>query len=100
MNNIDLDFSIDKYFEKLDNSIKIILLRKEKEILTYDILDTEKSKKNKLIFLKQKQYQMKIGEIWQEVLGSYKDYLNLKNRTFFWFRHIISYKKSSYRIKK
>jgi hypothetical protein len=78
MNNIDLDFSIDKYFEKLDNSIKIILLRKEKEILTYDILDTEKSKKNKLICLKQKQYQMKIGEIWQEVLGSYKDYLNLK----------------------
>jgi hypothetical protein len=57
MNNIDLDFSIDKYFEKLDNSIKIILLRKEKEILTYDILDTEKSKKNKLICLKQKQYQ-------------------------------------------
>jgi hypothetical protein len=54
MNNID--FSIDKYFEKLDNSIKIILLRKEKEILTYDILDTEKSKKNKLICLKQKQY--------------------------------------------
>ena len=27
--------------------------------------------------LKEKQRQMKIGEIWQEVIGNYKDFINL-----------------------
>ncbi len=33
---------------------------------------------NKVIALKEKQRQMKVGEIWQEVLGNYKEYVNLK----------------------
>lgn len=35
---------------------------------------------NKLVVLKekQKQRQMKIGEIWQEVLGNYQDFVNCK----------------------
>jgi len=80
MNNISLDsdFILSKYFELLDNKIKNILFRNEKDILTYDILDTEKTKINKLIVLKEKQRQMKIGEIWQEVLGNYNGYINLK----------------------
>ena len=50
----------------------------EKNVLTYDILDTEKSKTNKLLALKEKQRQMKVGEIWQEALGSYNGWCNLK----------------------
>jgi len=72
------DFSLSKYFESLDIRIQNILLRPVKDVLTYDILDTEKTKTNKLIVLKEKQRQMKIGEIWQEVLGNYNGYINLK----------------------
>jgi hypothetical protein len=72
------EFNLDKYFELLDERIKHILLRHENNILTYDILDTEKSKTNKLIALKEKHRLMKIGEIWQEVLGNYDEYINLK----------------------
>ena len=71
-------FELSKYFELLENNIKNILLRPENDILTYDILDTEKSKTNKLLALKEKQRQMKVGEIWQEVLGSYNGFINLK----------------------
>jgi len=71
-------FSLSKYFELLENDIQKILLRTENDVLTYDILDTEKSKTNKLLALKEKQRQMKVGEIWQEVLGSYNGFINLK----------------------
>lgn len=65
----DIEFSLSKYFESLENKIQSILSRPEKNVLTYDILDTEKSKTNKLLSLKEKQRQMKVGEIWQEALG-------------------------------
>jgi hypothetical protein len=71
-------FCLRKYYELLDNSVHNILSREEKYVLTYDILDTEKLKTNKLIALKERQRQMKIGEIWQEVLGNYKGCINLK----------------------
>jgi hypothetical protein len=71
-------FELSKYYKLLEKSICDTLSREEKEVLTYDLLDTEKRKKNKLIVLKEKQYQMKIGEIWQEVLGNYKTFKNLK----------------------
>jgi hypothetical protein len=58
--------------------IQKILLRTEKYVLTYDILDTEKSKTHKLLALKEKQRQMKVGAIWQEVLGSYNGFINLQ----------------------
>jgi len=76
MNEIDFEFG--EYFELLDSTIKDILLRPANDILTYDILDTEKSKTNKLLALKEKQRQMKVGEIWQAVLGSYNGFSNLK----------------------
>jgi|LakMenEpi03Aug12_release.lakeMendotaPanAssembly.Ray.scaffolds.fasta_scaffold70840_2 hypothetical protein len=69
---------MDTYLESLEKSIENIITRPERNDLTYDILDTEKSKKNKLISLKEKQRQMKIGEIWQEALGSYEGCINLK----------------------
>ena len=76
-NNVD-QFDKTKYFENLDLIICNILSRKEKNNLTYDILDTEEIINIKLITLKEKQRQMKIGEIWQEVLGNYDGYINLK----------------------
>jgi len=75
---IEDEFILSEYFEKMDTIIKNILLRPENDILTYDILDTEKSRKNKLICLKEKQRQMKIGEIWQEAIGNYDQFINLK----------------------
>jgi hypothetical protein len=74
-----MSFNKEEYFEKIDETIKNILTRKQKETLSFDILDTDKSKTNKLICLKEKQRQMKIGEIWQEVIGQYDGFINLKS---------------------
>jgi len=78
INQPDREFCLKTYFEIMETSIREILLRPENDVLTYDILDTEKSKGNKSIVLKEKQRQMKVGEIWQVVLGNYKDCVNLK----------------------
>jgi len=78
INHQDSEFSLSKYFELLENVIQKILLRTENDVLTYDILDTVKSRTNKLLALKEKQRQMKVGEIWQEVLGNYNGFINLK----------------------
>jgi len=75
---IENKFNLNNYFEKIECIIQNILLRTENNTLTYDILDTEKSKKYKLEALKEKQRQMKVGEIWQEVLGNYDEFINLK----------------------
>ena len=53
--NSKSEFSLNKYFELLKNNIQKILLRTENYILTYNILDKEKSKTNKLLALKEKQ---------------------------------------------
>lgn len=71
-------FCLSKYCELIDRTIHNILLRPENQVVTYDILDTEKSKTNRLLALKEKQRQMKVGEIWQEVLGNYDGCANLK----------------------
>lgn len=71
-------FCLIKYCKLLDINIRNILLRPEKNILTYDILDTNKSTTNKLKALKLKQRQMKNGEIWQIVFGNYDGCINLK----------------------
>lgn len=75
---IEEEFVLSEYFEKMEIIIQNILLRPENDDLTYDILDTEKSKKNKLLSLKEKQRQMKVGEIWQEIIGNYDEFINLK----------------------
>jgi hypothetical protein len=77
--NININiFSLPNYLELLEDAIRKIIARPENDVLTYDILDTEKTKQNKLLVLKEKQRQMKVGEIWQEVLGSYDGFINLK----------------------
>ncbi len=75
---LDVTFNREQYFTKLGESVKEILQRPTKDVLAYDILDTEKSKVNKMVALKEKQRQMKIGEIWQVAVGDYKDCINLK----------------------
>jgi hypothetical protein len=42
------EFNLREYFKSLDHTIQNILLRHENDVLTYDILDTTKSKLNKL----------------------------------------------------
>jgi len=75
---LDVTFNREQYFTKLGESVKEILQRPTKDVLAYDILDTEKSKVNKMVALKEKQRQMKIGEIWQVAVGNYKDCQDLK----------------------
>jgi hypothetical protein len=70
-------FRIENYFIAMERKIHQILSRKQKEEFTFDILDSEFTKKNKLICLKEKQRQMKIGDIWQEILGNYEYFENL-----------------------
>lgn len=78
----EYEFCLRKYCELIDISIRNILLRPENDVLTYDILDTEKSKTNKLLALKERQRRMKVGEIWQVVLGNYNGCVNLKTGHF------------------
>jgi hypothetical protein len=79
MNSIENEFNLTKYFERIEIIIHDILSRSESKIITYDILDTENMINDKLIALKVKHYQMKIGEIWQEVIGNYDGFINLRN---------------------
>lgn len=72
------NWHIEQYLLNIDSIIYRIMSRPEKNKLTYDILDTEKTIQNKLLVLKERQRQMKTGEIWQEVLGSYDGFINLK----------------------
>lgn len=72
------EFTLTDYLAKIGERIPQILSRPEKIALTYDILDTEKTKQNKLLALKEKQRQMKVGEIWQFVLGNYRTFIDLK----------------------
>ena len=70
-------FDMQTYLNKIKVNIISILSRPVHKKLTYDILDTEKSKKNKIIALKEKQRQMKVGEICQMVLGNYETFRDL-----------------------
>jgi len=71
-------FNKEIYFDNLSTNISYILSKKKKTQISYDILDTEKQNKIKLIVLQEKQKQMNRGEIWQEVLGTYNGFVNLK----------------------
>lgn len=70
-------FIMENYLQEMERKIQMILSREEKTVLTYDILDNEFTKKNKYICLKEKQHQMKIGDIWQVVLGNYDSFKDL-----------------------
>ena len=71
-------FQLELYLEGIKTNIKDIMNRPCKEEFTYDLISTQKSKKIKLIVLKEKQRQMKVGELWQTVMGNYDGWINLK----------------------
>lgn len=66
------------YFTTLRAKIHTILARKEKTDLSYDLLDTARQRKHKLIALQVKHRQMKVGEIWQAACGSFDGFADLK----------------------
>lgn len=70
-------FQLDNYLKFIEFEINKILSKKSLNITTYDIFDID-SEINKIKYLKKKQFQMKIGEIIQMILGNYKDFINLK----------------------
>ena len=72
------EFNLDKYFEDMKINIRDIVTRERNNQVTYDILDTEKSVRLKLVALYEKQRVMQVGEIWQVAVGNYKDCINLK----------------------
>lgn len=65
-------------YDKVKSLILHVLDRPAEEALTYDMLDTPTSQTHKRIVLQEKQRQMKVGEIWQEVLGLVPGFINLK----------------------
>jgi len=72
-------FDLHIYLKTVEEKIREIFQRPCQEtMLCFDLLDTEKSRRNKVIVLRDKQRQMKIGEVWQEVLGNYDGFENLK----------------------
>lgn len=71
------NWNLQSYLNFIEVQIKNILARPEKEKLTYDILDNIISQKDKLIALRVKHRTMKIGDIWQMVLGNYNSFEDL-----------------------
>lgn len=71
-------FNLNKYFENLEQFIKTVFERNENENLTYDILDTGCAIETYKTALRVKHFQMKKGEIWQEAIGTYDGFINLK----------------------
>jgi hypothetical protein len=67
-----------KYFEHLEQYIRNRFEKEHNTNPSSDITDTEKTRKYKLNALKLKQHLMILGQTWQEALGSYDGFTNLK----------------------
>jgi Eco47II restriction endonuclease len=70
-------FSLEAYLCKIESKITSIMTQSNKKNITYDILDTSFRREKKTTYLQERQYQMKIGAIWQIVLGNYNTYIDL-----------------------
>lgn len=79
MNELDDMINLKLYLININSIIDNILNKDQSTNLTYDLLDSPNIIQNKLICLKYKQIQMKIGLIWQNILGSYYNFTNLNN---------------------
>ena len=74
-----IPFNIDNYYKNLYAKVHQILSRSEARKISFDILSTPKTERHRTIVLSEQQFRMKIGEIWQEALGSYNEYNNLNS---------------------
>jgi hypothetical protein len=74
---IDKQYNLHLYLFKLSIQIHNIINKNTSNKLSYDILDTNYITQNKLICLRTKQLNMKIGLIWEYILGTYKNYTKL-----------------------
>jgi hypothetical protein len=70
-------FVLSEYLADIRSKIHAIMSRPSSETLTYDILDSENIKHSKLIALQVKQRQMRIGNIWQIIIGNYDQMFDL-----------------------
>lgn len=68
---------MDIFYDKVDIIIRKHLDSIDSKILPFDILDDHNSSDIKLQMLKVRQKEIKIGKIWQEILGSYRSFKNL-----------------------
>jgi hypothetical protein len=86
INNIEslsISFNIDDYLKNMEKYISTLFTNielKNKNNINIDILDNDIII-NKLKIAEKlcKNIQMKYGELWQHVIGSYKHFINLKN---------------------
>jgi hypothetical protein len=69
------------YKERMESNIEKIFESPEKETISYDILDLDNQKMTsfKLVALKVKQHQMKVGKVWQSAIGNYDGFVDLGN---------------------
>ncbi len=74
-----LDISFIKYLQYInkiiDDELKTLSISNKK--ISFDILDSKEIIEMKKTTLKIKQLQMKIGLIWQKILGNYKNFKDL-----------------------
>ena len=63
---------------QITSKIIVMLLRKPSSALRYDILDIH-TPLDKIIYLREQQFKIKIGKIWQMVLGNYGSFIDLGN---------------------
>ena len=73
-----LALNLDEYFKNLEAFIRDELSRPQADVLTFDLLDSEKSKTNKWIALKERQRLMKVGLIMQTAIGTFPGFHDLK----------------------
>lgn len=81
MSLTDEVFDLEDYKKRMYEKICNIMNRPQKSVTTYDILDSAKIIKRKLLILKEKQRQMKMGEIWQMMIGEFNGFVNLGNKS-------------------
>lgn len=72
---------VNDYLLRIEPMILSILNKPNKTKLTYDILDTDDTIEYRLSCLRMKQYQMRIGDIWQMVFGSYNSFRDIREFT-------------------
>lgn len=73
----DNTFKLNDYLKNTEIYIQEALNKQKKCTYTYDMFETNEIKKYQFICLRVKQYQMKMGDILQYIIGTYDSFTNL-----------------------